>query len=153
MLINDTTFLLDEAISSLKRIHEIQEMKKNESEWNSKSAEQKEELDKEFSVQGKIIFCRIYQGFCIDDSALELSQSESEISLKTIINLKNQWRYLRIYIINIYFRTSSFVIFDIGNSNIVNIQLFDAEYKETILETGSGRSSHGYAQHKLETAM
>ena len=53
MLINDTTFLLDEAISSLKRIHEIQEMKKNESEWNSKSAEQKEELDKEFSVQGK----------------------------------------------------------------------------------------------------
>ena len=53
MLINDTTFLLDEAISSLKRIHEIQEMKKSESEWNSKTAEQKEELDKEFSVQGK----------------------------------------------------------------------------------------------------
>ena len=37
MLINDTTFLLDEAIASLKRIHEIQEMKKNEAEWNSKN--------------------------------------------------------------------------------------------------------------------
>merc|ERR1712106_214041 len=33
MLINDTTFLLDEAIAGLKRIHDIQEMKKNEAEF------------------------------------------------------------------------------------------------------------------------
>ena len=51
MLMNDTTFLLDEAISSLKRIHEIQEMKKTEG-WTSKSQEQKDEIEKEFTQIG-----------------------------------------------------------------------------------------------------
>jgi len=41
MLINDTTFLLDEAIASLKRIHEIQEMKKNEAEFIAYLAKEK----------------------------------------------------------------------------------------------------------------
>lgn len=34
MLINDTTFLLDESLESLKRIHEIQEEMKNKEHWD-----------------------------------------------------------------------------------------------------------------------
>lgn len=34
MLINDTTFLLDESLESLKRIHEIQEEMKNKDQWD-----------------------------------------------------------------------------------------------------------------------
>lgn len=33
MLINDTTFLLDESLDSLKRIHEVQEEMKNKEHW------------------------------------------------------------------------------------------------------------------------
>jgi len=54
MLMNDTTFLLDEAISSLKRIHEIQEVKKSES-WKEKTQEQTEELEKELQTQGTLM--------------------------------------------------------------------------------------------------
>lgn len=34
MLINDTTFLLDESLESLKRIHEVQEEMKNKEHWD-----------------------------------------------------------------------------------------------------------------------
>ncbi|NWW39146.1 UBE4B factor, partial [Panurus biarmicus] len=34
MLINDTTFLLDESLESLKRIHEVQEEMKNKEQWD-----------------------------------------------------------------------------------------------------------------------
>lgn len=40
MLINDTTFLLDESLESLKRIHEIQEEMKNKEQWDQLSREQ-----------------------------------------------------------------------------------------------------------------
>jgi ubiquitin conjugation factor E4 B len=33
MVINDATYLLDESLESLKRIHEIQVLKENRSEW------------------------------------------------------------------------------------------------------------------------
>lgn len=33
MLMNDTTFLLDESLDCLKRIHEIQEAMQNMEEW------------------------------------------------------------------------------------------------------------------------
>lgn len=39
MLINDTTFLLDESLESLKRIHEIQEQMADTSTWNKLSEE------------------------------------------------------------------------------------------------------------------
>lgn len=45
MLMNDTTFLLDEAISSLKTIHEIQEEKKSEP-WKTKTDELKQQTEK-----------------------------------------------------------------------------------------------------------
>jgi hypothetical protein len=34
MLINDTTFLLDESLESLKRIHEIESLMNNKAEWD-----------------------------------------------------------------------------------------------------------------------
>lgn len=37
MLMNDTTFLLDESLDCLKRIHEVQEEMDNEEEWNKQS--------------------------------------------------------------------------------------------------------------------
>jgi ubiquitin conjugation factor E4 B len=33
MLMNDTTFLLDESLENLKKIHEVQTLMMNESEW------------------------------------------------------------------------------------------------------------------------
>ena len=37
MLMNDTTFLLDESLDCLKRIHEVQEEMDNVEEWNKQS--------------------------------------------------------------------------------------------------------------------
>ncbi|KAJ8016600.1 hypothetical protein DPEC_G00008920 [Dallia pectoralis] len=42
MLINDTTFLLDESLESLKRIHEVQEEMKNKDQWDQLSREQQQ---------------------------------------------------------------------------------------------------------------
>lgn len=39
MLINDTTFLLDESLESLKRIHEIQEQMADTATWNQLAEE------------------------------------------------------------------------------------------------------------------
>ncbi|ODN01348.1 Ubiquitin conjugation factor E4 B [Orchesella cincta] len=39
MLMNDTTFLLDESLDSLKRIHEVQEQQRNTTEWAALAAE------------------------------------------------------------------------------------------------------------------
>jgi ubiquitin conjugation factor E4 B len=39
MLMNDTTFLLDESMESLKRIHEIQEEMKDTDKWNKQTRE------------------------------------------------------------------------------------------------------------------
>ena len=37
MLMNDTTFLLDESLDCLKRIHEVQDEMADTAEWNKKS--------------------------------------------------------------------------------------------------------------------
>ncbi|NXY87249.1 UBE4B factor, partial [Alcedo cyanopectus] len=42
MLINDTTFLLDESLESLKRIHEVQEEMKNKEQWDLLPREQQQ---------------------------------------------------------------------------------------------------------------
>ena len=39
MLINDTTFLLDESIDTLKNIHETQELMSNSTEWDNLTRE------------------------------------------------------------------------------------------------------------------
>jgi ubiquitin conjugation factor E4 B len=42
MLMNDTTFLLDESLESLKRIHELQEAMEHKDEWNKQTQEQQQ---------------------------------------------------------------------------------------------------------------
>ncbi|XP_032750365.1 ubiquitin conjugation factor E4 B isoform X2 [Rattus rattus] len=42
MLINDTTFLLDESLESLKRIHEVQEEMKNQEQWDQLPRDQQQ---------------------------------------------------------------------------------------------------------------
>ena len=38
MLINDTTFLLDESLDTLKSIRELQDLMENKTEWNKLSS-------------------------------------------------------------------------------------------------------------------
>ena len=52
MLMNDTTFLLDESLDCLKRIHEVQEEMDNVEEWNKQS---------QVCIIDKLLtFCTIY---------------------------------------------------------------------------------------------
>lgn len=47
MLINDTTFLLDESLNSLKSIHEVQEAKKDREAWNALSMETRQSRERQ----------------------------------------------------------------------------------------------------------
>lgn len=49
MLMNDTTFLLDEALVSLKRIHDVKEDMKNTDAWNKQTREQQENRERQLS--------------------------------------------------------------------------------------------------------
>ena len=48
MLINDTTFLLDESLNSLKSIHEVQEAKKDRAAWEALPMETRQSRDRQF---------------------------------------------------------------------------------------------------------
>jgi len=50
MLINDTTFLLDESLESLKRIHEIQEQMADTAAWNNLSDEIQQSRSRQLSA-------------------------------------------------------------------------------------------------------
>jgi len=50
MLINDTTFLLDESLESLKRIHEIQEQMADSTAWNNLSDEIQQSRSRQLSA-------------------------------------------------------------------------------------------------------
>ncbi|XP_022906656.1 ubiquitin conjugation factor E4 B [Onthophagus taurus] len=58
MLMNDTTFLLDESLESLKRIHEVQEMIKDEDNWKKLSSEQQQSRMRQ--LNGDERQCRSY---------------------------------------------------------------------------------------------
>ena len=47
MLMNDTTFLLDEALVSLKRIHEVKEDMNDKEKWNRQTREQQENRERQ----------------------------------------------------------------------------------------------------------
>lgn len=57
MLMNDTTFLLDESLESLKRIHEVQEMMA-ENEWNQLTTEQQQARQRQLTADERQ--CRSY---------------------------------------------------------------------------------------------
>jgi len=50
MLINDTTFLLDESLESLKRIHEIQEQMADTITWNNLSYDVQQSRNRQLSA-------------------------------------------------------------------------------------------------------
>uniref|UniRef100_A0A8C4XAB6 Ubiquitin conjugation factor E4 B n=1 Tax=Erpetoichthys calabaricus TaxID=27687 RepID=A0A8C4XAB6_ERPCA len=54
MLINDTTFLLDESLESLKRIHEIQEEMKNKEHWDLLPREQQQSRQSQLTQDERV---------------------------------------------------------------------------------------------------
>ncbi|KAK6628131.1 hypothetical protein RUM44_010614 [Polyplax serrata] len=58
MLMNDTTFLLDESLESLKRIHEIQELLSNPVAWAGLTAEQQQSKHRQLAADERQ--CRSY---------------------------------------------------------------------------------------------
>jgi len=58
MLMNDTTFLLDESLESLKRIHEIQEAMDRKEEWERQSHEQRQSRERQLTSDERQ--CRSY---------------------------------------------------------------------------------------------
>uniref|UniRef100_A0AAR2JBB7 Ubiquitin conjugation factor E4 B n=1 Tax=Pygocentrus nattereri TaxID=42514 RepID=A0AAR2JBB7_PYGNA len=54
MLINDTTFLLDESLESLKRIHEIQEEMKNKEQWDQLPREQQQSRQSQLAQDERV---------------------------------------------------------------------------------------------------
>lgn len=58
MLMNDTTFLLDESLESLKRIHEVQELISDEENWAKTSSEQQQSRMRQLSADERQ--CRSY---------------------------------------------------------------------------------------------
>ncbi|BES87556.1 factor E4 [Nesidiocoris tenuis] len=58
MLMNDTTFLLDESLESLKRIHEIQELQSEPEKWSALSPEQQQTRTRQLTADERQ--CRSY---------------------------------------------------------------------------------------------
>ncbi|XP_035825781.1 ubiquitin conjugation factor E4 B [Aplysia californica] len=58
MLMNDTTFLLDESLDCLKRIHEVQDLMDNKTRWNALSKEQQQSKTRQLSSDERQ--CRNY---------------------------------------------------------------------------------------------
>ncbi|KAK3929272.1 Ubiquitin conjugation factor E4 B [Frankliniella fusca] len=58
MLMNDTTFLLDESLESLKRIHEVQELMSDTTGWSQLSSQQQQTRQRQLSADERQ--CRSY---------------------------------------------------------------------------------------------
>lgn len=58
MLMNDTTFLLDESLDCLKRIHEVQEALENKEEWDKQPKDQQQTRQRQLAMDEKQ--CRSY---------------------------------------------------------------------------------------------
>ncbi|XP_041377968.1 ubiquitin conjugation factor E4 B-like [Gigantopelta aegis] len=58
MLMNDTTFLLDESLDCLKRIHEVQEMMDNSTQWEAQTKEQQQSRQRQLAMDERQ--CRSY---------------------------------------------------------------------------------------------
>ena len=58
MLMNDTTFLLDESLESLKRIHEIQEAMEDRAAWDRQADEQRESRLRQLGTDERM--CKSY---------------------------------------------------------------------------------------------
>lgn len=61
MLINDTTFLLDESLESLKRIHEVQEQMADTAAWNNLTDEVQQTRTRQLSADERQ--CRLVKKY------------------------------------------------------------------------------------------
>ena len=64
MLMNDTTFLLDESLVFLKRIHEVKEDMKDVEKWNKQPKEQRETRERQLSHDERQ--CRSYLTLAVE---------------------------------------------------------------------------------------
>ncbi|XP_048250307.1 ubiquitin conjugation factor E4 B-like [Haliotis rufescens] len=58
MLMNDTTFLLDESLDCLKRIHEVQELMDNKAQWDAQPKDQQQSRQRQLAMDERQ--CRSY---------------------------------------------------------------------------------------------
>ena len=64
MLMNDTTFLLDESMVSLKRIHEVKEDMNDQEKWNRQTREQQENRERQLAHDERQ--CRSYLTLAVE---------------------------------------------------------------------------------------
>lgn len=64
MLINDMTFLLDESLDSLKRIHEVQDLMDNPTQWNLLPKDQQQQRTRQLSMDERQ--CRSYLTLAVE---------------------------------------------------------------------------------------
>ena len=90
MLMNDTTFLLDESLESLKRIHEIQEEMKDTTNWNKQSREH--QLQRQRVLANDERQCRSYLTLASEtvDMLHYLTQAIQEPFMKPVSHLNRQ---------------------------------------------------------------
>lgn len=75
MLMNDTTFLLDESLENLKKIHEVQTLMMNESEWKKLDPEDQASRQRQLIQDERqcseliilIIYCLLILFLCLQD--------------------------------------------------------------------------------------
>lgn len=90
MLMNDTTFLLDEALVSLKRIHEVKEDMKDKEKWNKQPKEQRETRERQLSHDERQ--CRSYLTLAVEtvDMLHYLTKTVQKPFLRAVCNLRYQ---------------------------------------------------------------
>lgn len=84
MLMNDTTFLLDEALVGLKRIHDYNEDKKDAAKWNEQSRQDIEDRERLLLQDERV--CRSYLTLAVEtvDMLHHLTKTVSTPFLRTV---------------------------------------------------------------------
>lgn len=87
MLMNDTTFLLDEALVSLKRIHDYNEDKKDITKWNQQSRQDIEDRERQLMQDERV--CRSYLTLAVEtvDMLHHLTKTVTKPFLRSVSNV------------------------------------------------------------------
>lgn len=87
MLMNDTTFLLDEALVSLKRIHEVKEDMADKAKWDSQTREQQTNRERQLAHDERQ--CRSYLTLAVEtvDMMDYLTEVVQEPFLRVVLDL------------------------------------------------------------------
>lgn len=87
MIINDATFLLDESLESLKRIHELQGLMENKAEWAQLSQEVRTQKESQLTQDERQ--CKSYLTLATETVEMlsYMTKHVQEPFLKKVINL------------------------------------------------------------------